>query len=118
LLSVACLSPKERVRSLGPEITADLVVFFNHDVTHQQIEDFRRDTLSKPDQNGRGHDLREGVSQIARIGAVQGHQGISVSFFASATETQKEAVEKDVRSSPIVYKVLKDIASADVKTIE
>ena len=118
LATVACPSHEERIRSLGPDVSADLVIFFNHDVTPQQIENFWRDTLSKPHAEGRGHDHRDGVSQIARIVAVQGHEGISVSFFASATETQREAVERDVRSSPLVYKVLKDIAPVDVKKIE
>ena len=118
LASVACPQHTEKVRSLGPEVRADLVIFFHRDVTHQQIEDFWSDTLSKPNLEGRGQPHRDGVGDIARIPAVQGHEGISVSFFASATETQKEAVEKDVRSSPIVYKILKDTAPADVKKIE
>lgn len=117
LATVACLSQEERVRSLGPEVRADLVIFFNHDVTPDQIEDFWSDKLSKPD-TGRGHDFRDGVSQIAKINPVQGHEGISVSFFPNANQAQKQAVERDVRSSPIVYKVLKDNAPADVKNIE
>jgi hypothetical protein len=114
---VACSSQKERVRSFGPEIRSDLVVFFNRDVSHQQIEDFWHDTLSKPD-TGRGQPLRDGISDTARIDAVQGHEGVSVSFFPNASQAQKEALEKEVRSSPIVYKVLKDIAPADVRKIE
>lgn len=116
-LSIACASPKERIRRLGPEVRADLVIFFNRDVTHQQIEDFWRDTLSLPD-TGRGHAQRDAVADAARIDAVQGHEGVSVSFFPNASQAQKEAVEKDVRSSPIVFKVLKDTAPTDVKKIE
>lgn len=118
LVSVACSSRKATVRLFGPEVRSDLVIFFNQDVTHQQIEDFWRDILSKPDLEGRGHPLRDGVGNIARNDAVQGHEGISVSFFATASQAQKEAVERDVRSSPIVYKVLNDTAPADVKNIE
>lgn len=118
LATVGCPSHQERVRSFGPEARADLVIFFNHDVTHQQIEDFWRDILSKPDLEGRGQPHRDGVGNIARINAVQGHEGISVSFFPNASQAQKEAVEKDVRSSPVVYKILKDTAPADVKKIE
>jgi hypothetical protein len=117
LLSIACPSPKERIRRLGPEVRADLVIFFNRVVTYQQIEDFWRDTLSKPD-TGRGQPQRDGVSDTARIRAVQGHEGVSVSFFLNASQAQKEAVEKDVRSSPIVFKILEDTAPADVKKIE
>jgi hypothetical protein len=117
MLTVACPSQKERVRALGPEVRADLVIFFNHDVTHDQIEDFWRGRLSKPD-TGRGHPLRDGVSDIARIDAVQGHEGISVSFFPNASQAQRDSVEKEVRSSLLVYKVLKDIAPADVKKVE
>jgi hypothetical protein len=118
LMSIACPSPKDRVRSLGPEVQADLVIFFNHDATHQQIAEFWRVSLSKPEVEGRGHDLRDGISQIANINAVQGHEGISVSFFPNATQAQKEAVEKDVRSSSLVYRILKDTAPTDVKKIE
>ncbi len=118
LVSVACPAHEERVRSLGPEVRADLVIFFNRNTTHQQVEDFWSDILSKPDVEGRGQPHRDGVGDIARIDAVQGHEGISVSFFPNASQAQREAVEKDVRSSPIVYKVLKDIAPANVKKIE
>jgi hypothetical protein len=116
--TVACSSQEPRVRSLGPEVRADLVIFFNRNMTHQQIEDFWLHTLSKPDVQGRGHPQRDGVSQTARIEAVQGHEGISVSFFPNASQAQRDSVENDLRSSPLVYKVLKDIAPADVKKIE
>lgn len=117
LLMLACPSHKERVRSLGPEVVSDLVIFFNRDVTHQQIEDFWSYTLSEPD-TGRGRPLRAGIADIAKIQAVQGHDGVSVSFFPNAAKEQKDAIEKDVRLSPLVYKVLKDTAPADVKKVE
>jgi len=117
LVTGACSAQKPTTRSFGPEVRVDLVIFFHRDITHQQIEDFWINTLSKPDV-GRGHEHRDGVGDIVRRDAIQGHEAISVSFFPNASRAQRDSVEKDVRSSSLVYKVLKDIAPADVKKIE
>jgi hypothetical protein len=112
-----CGSRDERVRSLGPDEPANLVIFFNNDTTPEQIEGFWRQSLSEPD-TGRGSPLRGGVGNVLRIDAIQGHKGIAVSFLPSASAAQKEKLEREIKSSPIVFKVLKDRVPADLKSLE
>jgi hypothetical protein len=54
---------------------------------------------------------------IARESAVQGHEGISLSFFPNATEVQRDDVEREVKSSPLVYRFLRNIAPKNVKKL-
>ncbi len=42
----------------------------------------------------------------------------SMSFFPDATKEERDEVIHDITSSPIVYKVLRDIAPADVKKLD
>ncbi len=41
-----------------------------------------------------------------------------MSFFPDATKEERDEVIHDITSSPIVYKVLRDIAPADVKKLD
>jgi hypothetical protein len=41
-----------------------------------------------------------------------------MSFFPDATKEERDDVIHDITSSPIVYKVLGDIAPADVKKLD
>lgn len=103
----------------GPEVKADLVIYFNAEVTDEQIDEFWRETLSKPHPEGRGYDHRDGVGDISRVfPPVQGHEGIAVNFFANATQAQREEVKADVMSSPLVYRVLENVAPKDVKNLD
>jgi len=106
------------MRPIGPEVKASLVIYFKPGITNQQVEDFWHEVLSRPDPSGKGYYHRNGVGDIGRIAPVQGHEGISVSFFPDATKEERDEVIHDITSSPIVYKVLRDIAPADVKKLD
>ena len=118
LLQLACPHTQEPMRAIGPEVKASLVIYFNSDVTNAQVNTFWKEILSRPDPSGRGYNHRKGVGDIGRIPPVQGHEGISISFFPDATSEEREEVIRDIRFSPIVYRVLRDIAPAEVKKLD
>jgi hypothetical protein len=98
-----------------PEV-ADLVILFKSDATEDQINNFWDETLST--RQGTGSWPRPGTSGIARIGYVQGHVVVAVSFSPSATEAQREDIKSRVKSSPIVYKVMENVPQSKIDKIE
>ena len=106
------------MRSVGPEVKASLVIYFKSGVSNEQVNTFWEEVLSRRDPSGKGYYHRNGVGDIGRIAPVQGHEGISMSFFPDATKKEREEVTRDIKSSPIVYRVLENIAPAEVKKID
>jgi hypothetical protein len=109
---------KDEVIPIGPEVKASLVIYFKKGVTEEQIKDFWQTILSKPDPRG-GHLNRDGVRDILSVFTpVQGHEAVAVTFFPDASQEDRDKLKTDVRSSPIVYKVLENVSPAEVKKID
>lgn len=107
---------KQGMVPIGPDVKTNLVIFFNVDATHDQIENFWQETLST--KSKQGHWPRDGISQILRLLPVQEHEGIAVTFFPNATPAQREEIKARVKSSPLVYKVFEDVIPQDIKSLE
>jgi hypothetical protein len=103
---------------IGPEVTADLVVYFKTEATHDQIQDFWQNVLSYPSPDGRGYSHRPGVGMLGRVDSVEGHEGISINFFSNATDAERAQLRGGINASPIVFGVLENIAPKDVKTLK
>jgi hypothetical protein len=119
LTLIACPFKKDEMKSIGPDVKADLVIYFNIGVSEQAINSFWQEVLSRPHPQGKGYNHRDGVGSISRIfPAVQGHEGISLSFFPQATQAQRDELEREIKSSPVVYKILKNTAPITVKKLD
>jgi len=59
-----------------------------------------------------------GVRTFLRLRAVEGHDGIAITFFPNATKEQREELTKAINASPLVYRVLKNTAPDSVKTLD
>ena len=117
--AVACSSNDDKVIPVGPDAQASLVIFFKSGVTEEQINAFSQEVLSMKDPQGRGYKLREGIGLQLRIfPPVQGHEGIAVTFFPDATQAQREELNAAIMSSPVVYKVLDNVAPTNVKKLD
>jgi hypothetical protein len=114
----ACPFRKNEMRPVGPEVKHDLVIFFKVGVSNQQVEEFFDEILARRNPTGTGFRLRAGIREYSREHPVDGHEAVSISFFPSATVEERETVMRDVKSSPIVYRVLENVAPADVKKLE
>ena len=117
LFASACNRPDERMYPIGPDVKASFVIYFNSNVTEEQIADFVKHVLSRPRADGRGADNPEGVQTFLRLSSVQGHEAIAITFFPSATPEQRATLIRDVKASPVVYKVLEDVVPADIKKL-
>jgi hypothetical protein len=107
----------EQMISIGPEVQASLVIYFKHGVTQDQINYFWENVLSRPNAEGLGYWHREGIGMLSSVAEVEGHGGVAVNFLANATEAQRDEIKREVNSSPIVFKVLENIAPLDVKKL-
>ncbi len=122
-LSAACIQhapsyESDKMIPVGPEVKASLVIYFKVGVADEQIDDFWHNVLSRPHPQGRGYYHRTGVSETMRLLPVQGHEGIAITFSEDATQGQRYEVKQDINSSPIVYKVLENVAPNDVKKLD
>ena len=117
--SLRCSSQdKDKRVPFGPEVKADLVIYFNTEVTDEQISTFWKETLSTQHPSGRGTYPRDGISEVITVfPPLQGHEAVAVRFFQDATQSQREEIKTVVKSSPLVYKVLENVAPADVKNL-
>lgn len=124
LLGLLCLAcPLGRpadsdLRPIGPEVRASLVIYFKSGATQEQISSFTKEVLSRPHPEGRGHYQPVGVQSLLRVRAVQGHEGIAITFFPNATDEQRQNLRDAVNASPVVYKVLENVSPADVKALD
>ena len=114
----ACTRPDERMYPIGPDVIADLIVYFKADATHDQIEGFWQNVLSYPRPDGRGYSHRPGVRTLGRVESVENHEGVSINFFSNATDPERSQLRRGIDTSPIVFTVLENIAPKDVKTLK
>jgi hypothetical protein len=106
-----------KMEPIGPDVKASFVIYFNGGVTEEQINDFSKRVLSRPRSDGRGDYLPEGVRTFLRASSVDGHEAIAITFFPNATAHERENLIRNVKASSLVYKVLEDVAPADVKKV-
>ena len=83
LLSNACPfnSDKSDPRPIGPTVKADILIYFKRGIPPEESNHFEKSVLSRPHPEGRGDYNAPGVQTILAIRAVEGHEGIAVTFF-------------------------------------
>jgi hypothetical protein len=121
LLNIACpftKSDNPDVRPIGPTVNADLLIYFNSGTSQDEINAFSKKALARPDQEGQGEDLPPGVRTFLRLRAVEGHDGIAITFFPNASEQQREELKRSIKESLLVYRVLENTTPDSVKTLE
>jgi len=95
-----------------------LRVYFKRGVTHDQLNYIWENVLSRPNADGRGYLHRDGIGMLSRVyPPVEGHEGVAVNFPANATQAQREEIKREVNASPIVFKVLENVAPLHVKKL-
>ena len=106
-----------RIHNMGPEVTADLIVYFKTDVTPEQIENFWNRVLSYSAPDGH-QSLRPGVGRLSRVESVEGHEGIAIIFFWDTWNSERAQLRRDIHASPLVFTVVENIAPQDVKSLK
>jgi hypothetical protein len=120
LLSVACLikSDENEMRPIGPTVQADILVYLNSNLSHEEVNSFIKTVLSRPHPEGRGDANAPGVRTQLALRPVEGHEGIALTFFPNASKEQREELLRSIRASPLVYRVLENTAPDSVTTLK
>ena len=120
LLSLACpiKSDKNEMRPIGPTVKADILVYLNSNLSHEEVNTFIKTVLSRPDPEGRGDDLAPGVRTRLALRPVEGHAGIALTFFPNASKEQREEWVRSIKASPLVYRVLENTTPDSVTTLK
>jgi hypothetical protein len=92
----------------GPDIPASLVVLFRSDASDYQIESFAETVVSVRNPAG-GTQLLPGLGMLLKVD-MSGHEGYALQFTPSATQQQRAAVRRRVRSDPITWQLFENIA--------
>jgi len=120
LLCVACpfgKSGSSDPKPIGPAVKADILIYFNRGISPAESNHFTESILSRPHPEGRGQYNAPGVRTLLVIRAVEGHEGIAVTFFPSATNEQRQELMGAIKASPLVYKVLTNAEPASIRTL-
>jgi hypothetical protein len=118
-LTVSCAAPgQEKTAHFGAGKPVSLLIIYKTGATDDQVNDFLRDVLSRPHPQAKGYDLRDGIALTFRPPSVEGHDATALTFSADATAAQREEITRAVKASPIVYRVLENVAPADVKRLD
>ena len=116
LFIIGCSQRKaDEMIPIGPDVKADLVIFFKTGTSSEDIYKFATETISIPEEKGYRH--LPGIWQVLYILPIDGHEGYAVTFFPEATEAQRELVKSRVETSPIVYKVMENVAPKDIQKV-
>ena len=103
------------MQPIGPDVKADLVLFFKTGVTDEQIYTFVQETIGNRAE--RGYDSLPGMRETLAV-SVDGHPGYAIRFFPDATEAQRNNVRSRIDSSPLVLKVFENVVPDDIKTLK
>jgi hypothetical protein len=117
-LCVACpFSKSPAPRPIGPAVKADILIYFKRDISSEESNLFIKNVLSRPHPEGRGDYNAPGIQTLLAIRAVEGHEGIAVTFFPNATDEQRQELMRAIKESRLVYKVLENVAPDNIKTL-
>jgi hypothetical protein len=116
LLFAGCYSTGPEV-PIGPDTKHDLVIFFNRDATHDQIEKFHDEELSYYTWCG-NRDMEPAIKEYLRIFPVDGYEAVALKFFPNAAQSQRDRVKSKVRASPLVHKVIENVVPQDIKHVD
>lgn len=117
LFGSACLCDDGRVQNHGPEVTADLIVYFKTDTTQEQIKAFWDNVVSDPTPEGRQF-LRPGIGRLSRVESVEGHEGIAIVFQCGTADNERAQLRQRINGSPIVFTVLENTPPINVKSLK
>ena len=116
LFFAGCYSTGPEV-PIGPDTKHNLVIFFNRDATHDQIENFHDEELSYYTWCG-NRDTLPAIKEYLRIFPVDGYEAVALKLFSNATQAERDTVKSKVRASALVHKVFEDVAPQDIKHVD
>ena len=114
-LNASCGRSEMKMEPVGPDVKADLVVFFKTGATADEIYTFAKETIANP--TDRGHTSLPGMRETLLV-SIDGHQGYAIRFFPNATDAQRKHVRSRIDASPLVFKVMENVVPNDIKSLK
>jgi hypothetical protein len=114
----SCGPDTGKMTPLLPNGVADLVIVYRKETTDEQIEDFLNNVLAHRRPDVRGHEFLPAIGLVARESDIPGYKATDIKYRSDAPQWQRDEVKRAALSSPIVYKVLEDVAPSKIKKIE
>jgi hypothetical protein len=119
-LLITCSQPTPKnmeMVKIGPDVSADLVIYFKQGSNDKQINQFTDDIIWEPRPDGRGNAFRNGIRGFLRLlpSQANNHEAMTITFHDNATEQDRRTVKESMQSNVIVYKVFENIAPKDIK---
>ena len=99
----------------GPGQRTSLIVFFNKNTTHEQIEKFYNETISIARPDGT-YSLARGVALQFQVRNGD-YEGVGMTFAADATPEERTQLKTVINSSPIVYKIYENVVANEIKDL-
>lgn len=96
----------------GPNVPADLVVYYRIGASKMQIEEFERSQLYEPRSDRKADAFKPGIRSFLRLapGQAHGHAGIALSFNSSIQPSQRLALINSISNAPLVFQIYTDTA--------
>ena len=114
--SISCGYPETPMRQLrGPNDKVELVFFYKKGTTYEAKRFFEDNIVHKPNLDGKGHALQEGVTGLFSI-RNSDFEGFAIEFSPQASE-ERQKLKKAIEQSPIVYKVYEDVVPNQIKDL-
>lgn len=106
----------DRINVMGPDVRAELVLFFNRDVDWKEILEFNRTVIGIPGPNGTDYSSLPGMMTKVKIDR-DGFEGEAINFQPDATDDEKAFVKKRVSESPLVYKIYENVVPNQINDL-
>lgn len=111
-------SPEKSVPiKVGPDVPANLVVYFKLGTSENDVEKCYQETIYVPRPDGRGEGIREGSGRFLRLlpSQANGHEAFALDFEANSTYEQRQAIKRLIKSCTNVYKIFENIAPQEIR---
>lgn len=93
---------------MGPDVSADVAYLFKQDVKWDEILEFERSVLGKPQASRTSFQSHPSTMSMVTV-TVRGHESHAVIFKPTATDDEKADFKRRVIESPLIYAVYENV---------
>jgi len=96
----------------GPDVRSSLVVYYKTGISETQISNFQDVQLYQARPDGNGQEFKPGIGTFLRLVPSQahGHDAFALDLDSGMRPDQRESLISSLSSSPLVFKVYRDVA--------
>jgi hypothetical protein len=115
---ISCGPDTGKMTPLLPNGVANLVIIYKKETTDEQIGYFWENVLGHKRPDTPGYELLPAIGLIVKDDNIPGYKATAINYHSDAPQWQRDEVKRAALSSPIVYKILENVAPSKIKKIE